>query len=269
VSEIPDVAALGELLEGRGLRVQGLAPAGRGGRVVVYLNALTDGFAGFERREADYTSGGRQLRDVLAELLDGPSSQFDPPAPAQSDDVRDLLVCTHGRRDVCCGSLGTELATRLTTSAAVPAGVRPWRTSHTGGHRFAPTFIVLPEATAWAFADAELVDRVLRRRGAIADVVVHYRGCSGLTHPAVQALEREVLRRVGWSLFDCRRSGEFAPDGRTSLSVEQPDGDSVAWVAHVEAGRRLPVPDCGRPISEARKSETEWVVHDLVCHTGT
>jgi len=31
----------------------------------------------------------------------------------------------------------------------------------------------------------------------------------------------------------------------------------------VTPGRSFPVPDCGRPRSEAKKSETEWVVSDL------
>ena len=37
---------------------------------------------------------------------------------------------------------------------------------------------------------------------------------------------------------------------------------AVAWLA-AAAGRRLAVPDCGRPIDEARKFETEWVVRDV------
>ena len=48
-----------------------------------------------------------------------------------------LLVCTHGGRDRCCGSDGT----RLFQALFPPPGVRVWRTSHTAGHRFAPTAI--------------------------------------------------------------------------------------------------------------------------------
>jgi hypothetical protein len=51
-----------------------------------------------------------------------------------------LLVCTNGRRDVCCAVEGRPLAGAL--AAANPG--RVWETTHTGGHRFAPTVVVLP-----------------------------------------------------------------------------------------------------------------------------
>src|SRR5205823_6194194 len=91
----------------------------------------------------------------------------------------DLFVCTHGRRDVCCGTDGTALWRRL--SAPKSAGglgdvVRLWRTSHTGGHRFAPTGAVFPSGQYWAWLDPGLVRAVLGREGPVADVVPHYRG---------------------------------------------------------------------------------------------
>lgn len=49
-----------------------------------------------------------------------------------------LLVCTHGSRDACCGSLGPKLAARLGQDHQV------WEVSHLGGHRFAPTLWHLP-----------------------------------------------------------------------------------------------------------------------------
>jgi hypothetical protein len=51
-----------------------------------------------------------------------------------------LLVCTNGRRDVCCAVQGRPLAGAL--AAANPG--RVWETTHTGGHRFAPTAVLLP-----------------------------------------------------------------------------------------------------------------------------
>lgn len=50
------------------------------------------------------------------------------------------LVCTHGSRDACCGSLGPRLAQAL--RAAGQSQV--WEVSHIGGHRFAPTLWHLP-----------------------------------------------------------------------------------------------------------------------------
>jgi hypothetical protein len=45
--------------------------------------------------------------------------------------------------------------------------------------------------------------------------------------------------------------------------VEHSDGATDVWEGLVEPGRRMPVPDCGRPIEEARKSETEWIVREV------
>ncbi len=58
--------------------------------------------------------------------------------------------------------------------------VRLWRTSHTGGHRFAPTALVLPSATLWAWADVDLLDRVVGAHGPLSEVVGRYRGCATL-----------------------------------------------------------------------------------------
>ena len=253
VGEIPEVAGLSDLLDGSGLRVQAAVPVEVGRRrVALYRREGRGLFRGFSGRVADV---GGSLRESVRELLDGGGYL---PAGYQ----RELLVCTHGRRDVCCGSMGTELHASLAASP-LPAEVRLGRTSHTGGHRFAPTFVVLPEATVWAFADTELVQNVLNRLGDPSVAADHYRGCAGLAGPRVQVLEREVLRRVGWELLSCSRWGSEVGDGIVRLDVEWPGGESESWEALVVQGRTLPVPDCGRPLEESKKSETEWEVREL------
>lgn len=51
-----------------------------------------------------------------------------------------LLVCTHGKRDRCCAVKGRPLAGGL--HRKYPEEV--WESSHTKGHRFAPSMILLP-----------------------------------------------------------------------------------------------------------------------------
>lgn len=51
-----------------------------------------------------------------------------------------VLVCTHGKRDRCCAKWGIPLYERMATQSGIDA----WHTSHLGGHRFAPTLLVLP-----------------------------------------------------------------------------------------------------------------------------
>ena len=72
------------------------------------------------------------------------------------------LVCTHGRRDACCGGLGSQLARTLTAE-----GYPVWETTHLGGHRFAPNFVILPHGLYYGPVDAE---------GAVAAIEAHLNG---------------------------------------------------------------------------------------------
>jgi hypothetical protein len=51
-----------------------------------------------------------------------------------------LLVCTNGTRDTCCARLGRPVA----VAAAARYPDRVWEVTHTSGHRFAPTTVLLP-----------------------------------------------------------------------------------------------------------------------------
>ena len=61
-----------------------------------------------------------------------------------------LLVCTNGRRDVCCAELGRPIAATL--SAQWPEAT--WETTHLGGHRFAGTLLHLPSGVVLGRLDA-------------------------------------------------------------------------------------------------------------------
>jgi len=69
-----------------------------------------------------------------------------------------LLVCTNGKRDRCCALLGRALTLDLAEAMAALApadGVEIWESNHLGGHRFAPTAVVLPTGYAYGRLDAE------------------------------------------------------------------------------------------------------------------
>ncbi|MCH9679777.1 MAG: hypothetical protein K0U35_09615 [Actinomycetia bacterium] len=61
------------------------------------------------------------------------------------------FVCTHGRRDVCCATSGRGYA--LARQASVP-DAHVWECSHLGGHRFAPTCLILPSGRLYGRLDA-------------------------------------------------------------------------------------------------------------------
>ena len=54
-----------------------------------------------------------------------------------------LLVCTNGTRDTCCARLGRPIA----AAAARHFPGRVWEVTHTSGHRFAPTTVLLPSGS--------------------------------------------------------------------------------------------------------------------------
>jgi hypothetical protein len=127
----------------------------------------------------------------------------------------------------------------------LPDDLRVRRTSHTGGHRFAPTAILLPEGTMWAYLDEDAVSRIVDRTGSVDDVVARYRGWCGLASAGQQALDRILLGERGWGWLDTRRRGHDLGDGRVSVSAVLADGTTATWMAEVRRRRAVRLPACG------------------------
>jgi hypothetical protein len=56
------------------------------------------------------------------------------------------LICGHGRRDPCCARLGIPLYDALREQLDATS---LWRSSHQGGHRFAPNLLWLPDGLSF------------------------------------------------------------------------------------------------------------------------
>lgn len=65
------------------------------------------------------------------------------------------LVCTNGRRDLCCAHYGLPVYNALVS--ATKSGHQPlvWQSSHVGGHRFAPNLLCLPHGLMYGRVDAD------------------------------------------------------------------------------------------------------------------
>lgn len=262
VTDHPDIAPAAPALAAARVRVQAVVPeAGRDPdtRRLVSCVRPPGPFAGYDLAGADVPAPGlgEALDALAASVAAGPApGRLD--AGAASGPECHVLVCTHGRRDACCGTLGTRLALALPD---LGPGVAVWRTSHTGGHRFAPTAILLPEGTAWAYLDLDTLVGVADRTLDIEVAAGLYRGCAGLDGPEVQAAEREALRAVGWGWLDHPRTGAVvardAGGCDVRLDAVAADGSRLAFAARVETARVMPVPDCGRPPEQAPKSAPE------------
>ena len=191
------------------------------------------------------------LEDVLGVDLDALAAgdragvQASLPGARPAEPV--LLVCTNGRRDVCCAVRGRPVA----LAAAEEWPGRVWESSHTGGHRFAPTGVLLPFGATLARLDAPLCAEVLELSGREHLPVralgpAHDRGRSALAPPA-QAAEshvRELAAETSLVGLDVRVVGEEAGDVR--CEVVHVDGRAWSVVAtRVDAGCRL-AESCGK-----------------------
>jgi len=101
-----------------------------------------------------------------------------------------LLVCTNGTRDTCCARLGRPVG--IAAAAVDPDHV--WEVTHTSGHRFAATTVLLPSGV--------LHGRVLDATGLLTAarrdqlVLSGYRGRSTYS-PGAQVAEDLVRRTEG------------------------------------------------------------------------
>jgi hypothetical protein len=71
-----------------------------------------------------------------------------------------LLICTHGRRDRCCAVDGRALARAVIETGEPDV----WESTHLGGHRFAPTALVLP--TGYVYGRLDLAGAIAARKAA-------------------------------------------------------------------------------------------------------
>jgi len=280
VSEIPELADVAAVAKRQNTRLQALVPRVRftagdqisedGGteakhaRVALYRwDAARGRFSGVEVRRGLHESSRRGgQRDEMARAALGLLKGEEAPG-CRPIEFSEVLICGHGRRDRCCGSMGTALEKELLDGDPLGPGVEVWRTSHTGGHRFAPTAIVLPEGSFWGYLDQTSIRRIVARSGPPDDQLDRYRGCTGLGSPNVQALEREVFAAVGWELFDWPRAGQELGDGLVELRAKVPGRGFRFWRGRVDTRRTVPIPPCGRPIGESDKSESELAVHEF------
>jgi hypothetical protein len=81
-------------------------------------------------------------------------------------------------------------------------------------------------------------------------------------HPALVPVAA-MLKEAGVRVQGLVPGDTSALDGdstRVRLDAESPDGRRLAFEATVEVARLVPVSDCGKPVSEAKKSAPELQV---------
>lgn len=158
------------------------------------------------------------------------------PEPASFGTAHDgapiVAVCTNGRRDRCCALYGRPLAAELTASG----GLDVWETTHLGGHRFAPTMLVLPYGYAYGRVDAPHAKHAVEAARLGRVVLDGCRGRSTWERPG-QAAELAVRRLTGEEDAEALTVGaavQVAPVGEGAPGAQE-SGAGPRWrvpVAH-------------------------------------
>ena len=151
--------------------------------------------------------------------------------PGLTPALPQLLDCTNGTRDTCCARLGRPVA----AAAAERFPGRVWEVTHTSGHRFAPTTVLLPSGTL----HGRVLDAAPLLAAAAAGelVLAGYRGRSVWPVPA-QVAEEHVRRG-------------FDITGLDDLSVSFADPD---WLVAHRDGRSWTV--SVTPYDDGERSES-------------
>jgi hypothetical protein len=230
----PSVSGFAERASAAGYRLLLVRRPGRrrGGDVRVYL---ADTAPGSTAVTVHTVRGPRDLAGV----------PLPPSGPLPGEPVRDplLLVCTHGRRDRCCAVDGRALA-----AAVVATGERDvWECSHLGGHRFAPTALVLP--TGYLYGRLDPATAVAALKAAAAGEVETGLGRGRSTwSPAGQVAELAVREATG--LRDADALVVDAAAGPGPVRVHGPGGRS--WRVEVVEREVLARPaSCGAAVLPA------------------
>jgi hypothetical protein len=157
-----------------------------------------------------------------------------------------LLVCTNGRRDRCCAQSGRALALDLVDAGA---GVRPavWETDHLGGHRFAPTAVVLPTGYVYGRLDARNALAALDGAARGQVVTEGSRGRSTWSRPG-QAADLALRAELREYRGDAVRVLAEQQSGGGRSSVDLAAGNAIYSVLLEAKAAAEPRPEsCGKP----------------------
>jgi hypothetical protein len=228
----------------------------------LYLHKPPGPFAAYEKSE--YAVPKSEIVPLVEALAEGTDrlSRFER-YEEDTSGGRDLLVCTHGSHDACCGKFGYPVYETLRHgyAGASEKQLRVWRTSHTGGHRFAPTLIDFPEGRYWGHLEPEALEKLVLRKDPVSELGRFYRGWAGLSGKFEQIAEREIFVREGWEWTRYLKSGRTLEadenEDRAEVRIEYATqgGNAGVYEATVEtSGTVMTLFDSGPcPLQEVKQ----------------
>ena len=144
------------------------------------------------------------------------AGQAGPPANLREEPL--FLVCTNGKRDLCCARYGPALYQAMQAAG----GEAVWQSSHIGGHNKAPVNLFFPHGVHYGQITPEEVGDVMEAFRQDRLVLDHYRG-RVCFEPHLQAAEHL------WR----EQSGVRSLPGMKFGAAQQIQGN--AWRVEIEA----------------------------------
>lgn len=148
-----------------------------------------------------------------------------------------LLVCTHGKRDQCCAIKGRPLAASL--DAEFP---HVWESSHTKGHRFAPSMILLPWGYSYGRLNPVAAAEMMR---AATEGKLFTPGCRGR---GLWDMPGQVAELAIADYLQAEMSNTYVPAGSVTVDVNCTQ-DSRAW-RNVRVGERKFIVELAKEVVE-------------------
>lgn len=183
--------------------------------------------------------------------------------PAAADEPL-VLVCTHGKKDVCCAVRGRPVA--LDLAARWPE--QTWECSHTGGDRFAANVLLLPDGATYGGLSVDVAAPVVEAHRAGRPDTAYLRGVAGHPRPVQAALVavHEQLGPLPCGSVEPVGASHLDPgDGEVAASTVRlrlADGRTVEVQVreHVRAPARLTCRAAGPKVSQVPVAGTVRVV---------
>ncbi|MEY4348434.1 MAG: hypothetical protein RIS43_853 [Actinomycetota bacterium] len=143
-----------------------------------------------------------------------------------------LFVCTNGKKDACCAKFGREIIDELRPDPELTGQI--YECTHLGGHRFAPTALLLPYGYIYGRLNVERAREVLAAAWNVEVESQYLRGRSALPQWAqvaeIAVREQAQIRKA--DVLDVVALRSDRPIGASIAGTLQ-DGD-VIQVRHLD-----------------------------------
>lgn len=213
-------------------------------RRVIFFKKPEGAFSQYTRSE--YMIPPEQVGPLVWALHEAPENipNFEAYRLAGVENVRDILVCTHGTVDTACAKFGYPLYKHLRDHYDDDQ-THIWRVSHFGGHVFAPTMMDMPTGHYWAYIEQPQAEQIMQYSGDVDNLRNHYRGWAGIGNGFLQTLEFDLWQEHGWDWIHYPKRGEILTQDPSDqwadvkLEYTLPQGETVTVQARVEVSHTL------------------------------